>query len=54
MKTVADQRRKRLQYPCWHRGTQEIDLIFGNFADRSLSDLSSAQLNQFEALPDCN
>jgi succinate dehydrogenase flavin-adding protein (antitoxin of CptAB toxin-antitoxin module) len=42
MKAVADQRRKRLQYLCWRRGTQEIDLIFGNFADRSLSGFSDS------------
>jgi antitoxin CptB len=53
MKAVADQRCKRLQYLCWHRGTQKIDLIFGNFADRSLSGFSIAQLDRFEALLDC-
>jgi antitoxin CptB len=29
----AEIRRKRLLFRCWHRGTQEIDLIFGSFAD---------------------
>jgi antitoxin CptB len=46
-------RRKRLLFRCWHRGTQEIDLIFGTFAERSLTGFSAAQLDRFEALLDC-
>ena len=46
-------RRKRLLFRCWHRGTQEIDLIFGSFADSCVNRLSAAQLDQFEALLDC-
>jgi len=26
-------RHRRLLFRCWHRGTQEIDLIFGTFAE---------------------
>ena len=37
-----------------HRGTQEIDLIFGSFAERSADQLSTVQLDRFEALLDCN
>lgn len=49
---AAEIRRKRLLFRCWHRGTQEIDLIFGTFADRSLTGFSAAQLGQLEALLD--
>ena len=50
----AEIRRKRLLFRCWHRGTQEIDLIFGSFAERSADQLSTVQLDRFEALLDCN
>jgi antitoxin CptB len=49
----AEIRRKRLLFRCWHRGTQEIDLIFGRFAENSLTGLSTAQLGRLEALLDC-
>jgi antitoxin CptB len=49
----AEIRRKRLLFRCWHRGTQEIDLIFGSFADASVAGLDTAQLDRFEALLDC-
>ena len=45
--------RKRLLFRCWHRGTQEIDLIFGSFAESAAGGLSTAQLNRFEGLLDC-
>ena len=49
----AEIRRKRLLFRCWHRGTQEIDLIFGRFAENSLAGLGTRQLDRFEALLDC-
>ena len=48
-----DIRRRRLLFRCWHRGTQESDLILGPFADGSLETLDSGQLGRFEALLDC-
>ena len=30
-------RRKRLRYRCWHRGTKELDLLVGRFADAHLA-----------------
>jgi antitoxin CptB len=50
----AEIRRKRLLFRCWHRGTQEIDLIFGSFAENAAGGLSPAQLDRFEALLDCD
>ena len=46
-------RRKRLLFRCWHRGTQESDLILGPFAETSLADFDRAQLARLEALLDC-
>jgi antitoxin CptB len=49
----SDIRRKRLLFRCWHRGTQEGDLILGWFAEASLNVLNSGQLDRFESLLDC-
>ncbi len=48
-----DIRCRRLLFRCWHRGTQESDLILGPFAEGSLKTLDSNQLGRFEALLDC-
>jgi antitoxin CptB len=45
-----DDRRKRLLFRCWHRGTREMDLILGRFADASIADLTDAELEQLEQL----
>ncbi|MGB9118133.1 succinate dehydrogenase assembly factor 2 [Bradyrhizobium sp.] len=47
-----DDRRKRLLFRCWHRGTREMDLIFGRFADAEITNLSEEELDQFEFLMD--
>jgi antitoxin CptB len=50
-----DDRRKRLLYRCWHRGTREMDLILGGFADvhiGALSDAEVADLERLMELPD--
>jgi antitoxin CptB len=49
----ADVRSRRLLFRCWHRGTQESDLILGPFAEDSLKNLGGDQLGRFEALLDC-
>jgi antitoxin CptB len=45
-----DDRRKRLLFRCWHRGTREMDLILGRFADAEIASLSDAELAQLEHL----
>jgi antitoxin CptB len=45
-----DDRRKRLLFRCWHRGTREMDLILGRFADAEIGGLSDAELGQLESL----
>ena len=46
--------RKRLQFRAWHRGTREADLIMGPFADREVSGMDAAGLEEFEKLLHCN
>jgi antitoxin CptB len=45
-----DDRRKRLLFRCWHRGTREMDLILGRFADAAVADLADAELTDLEHL----
>ena len=45
-----DDRRKRLLFRCWHRGTREMDLILGRFADAEITGLTDEELTQFECL----
>src|SRR3954469_6232713 len=45
-----DDRRKRLLFRCWHRGTREMDLILGRFADAAIAGLPEDELAQLERL----
>ena len=45
-----DERRRRLLFRSWHRGTREMDLIMGRFADAHIGALSDAELDDFERL----
>ncbi|CAN7754330.1 succinate dehydrogenase assembly factor 2 [Bradyrhizobium sp. LjRoot220] len=45
-----DDRRKRLLFRCWHRGTREMDLILGRFADAEIVDLSDSDMAELERL----
>jgi antitoxin CptB len=45
-----DDRRKRLLFRCWHRGTREMDLILGRFADAEIDGLSDGELDTLEHL----
>jgi antitoxin CptB len=47
-----DDRRKRLLFRCWHRGTREMDLILGRFADAEIAGLTDDELGQLEQLID--
>ncbi len=48
--TGDDSRIKRALYRAHHRGTKEMDLILGRFADSELAGLGEAELDAFEAL----
>jgi antitoxin CptB len=45
-----DNRRKRLLFRCWHRGTREMDLILGRFADAEIAGLTDDELANLETL----
>lgn len=47
-----DPRRRKLLFRSWHRGTREMDLIMGRFADSVLAGLNDAELIEFERLID--
>ena len=43
-------RRKKLRYRAWHRGTKEMDLILGPYADAHVEGMDERNLNRLEAL----
>lgn len=47
---TADARLKRMKMRSWRRGTKEMDLVLGPWADAHLQDLSAAQLDRYEVL----
>lgn len=49
--TESDEdKRKRLKFRSWHRGTRELDLIMGTFADRTLDGLAGAELDLYDEI----
>lgn len=50
MNEPREVRLKRLRIRSWRRGTKEMDLILGPFADRCLSELSDEELEVYEAM----
>lgn len=45
-------RRRRLRYRAWHRGTKEMDLVLGPYADARAGGLGAAELTRLETLMD--
>ena len=45
-----DARRRRLLFRSWHRGIREMDLVLGRFADAHITQLSEAELDDYERL----
>ncbi|MBS7539810.1 FAD assembly factor SdhE [Ancylobacter lacus] len=45
-----DPRRRRILFRAWHRGTREMDLLMGRFADVHLPHLSDTEVAEFERL----
>jgi antitoxin CptB len=45
-----DDRRKRLRFRAWHRGTREMDLVLGRFVDAEAAALTDAEIDTLEAL----
>ncbi len=49
-----DKRRDRLRFRSWHRGTREMDLLLGSFADAYIYAFSEAEVDQYEAILEQN
>ena len=47
-----ESRLKRLHYRAWRRGTLEMDLLLGRFADARLRGMDEGQLERFDRLLD--
>lgn len=45
-----DERRRRILYRSWRRGTREMDLLLGQFCDARIDQLNDQELTDIEAL----
>ena len=45
-----DPRRRKILFRCWHRGTKEMDMVLGQFADEALAGLEDPDLADLEIL----
>jgi antitoxin CptB len=50
MGETAEARLKRMTMRSWRRGTKEMDLVLGPFADAHLAGLTVAELQTYDAL----
>ena len=50
LEETAQARLKRMTMRSWRRGTKEMDLVFGPFADVRLAQLSPAELDLYDRL----
>ena len=47
-------KRKRLRFRSWHRGTREMDLLLGRFADAKLEEFDDKLLDAYDAFLSCS
>lgn len=47
---TLENKRKRLLFRSGHRGTKEMDLLLGGFAEKHLSDFNPDQLDEYDQL----
>jgi antitoxin CptB len=50
MNETAEARLKRMRMRSWRRGTKEMDLVLGPYADAQLAGLTEAELADYDAL----
>lgn len=50
MVKTLDEKRKQLIFRSWHRGTREMDMIMGRFAEAHMADFTENQIAQYEEL----
>ena len=43
-------KRKKLIFRSWHRGTREIDMLLGKFAEEHVPSFSAVQVGEYERL----
>ncbi|MCB9991500.1 MAG: succinate dehydrogenase assembly factor 2 [Rhodospirillales bacterium] len=46
----TEKQRKRLIFRSWHRGTREMDLLMGSFADKFVSGFPQADLDLYDEI----
>jgi len=49
---ILENKRKRLLFRSWHRGTKEMDQILGSFANQHISHFSEEELVEYEGILD--
>lgn len=47
---TIENKRKRLIFRSWHRGTKEMDLLMGSFADAHIPQMEAGSLSDYDAL----
>lgn len=47
---MAEHRQKRMRMRSWRRGTKEMDMILGPYADAHLAGMGDAELDLYDAL----
>lgn len=50
MQETTENKRKRLLFRSWHRGTRELDLLMGSFAERNLPAMNDAELDLYDII----
>jgi len=50
---TLEERKKKLIFRAWHRGTREMDLLMGSFADAHVQGFDVGQLDAFEHMLSC-
>ncbi|MBC8131205.1 MAG: succinate dehydrogenase assembly factor 2 [Rhizobiaceae bacterium] len=48
--TDLDVRRRKALFRSWHRGTREMDLVLGRFADAEIGTLPDDEMGDYELL----
>ena len=46
----VENKRKRLIFRSWHRGTREMDLIMGSFADNYVNSFTDEELSLYDEI----
>lgn len=46
----TENKRRRLAFRSWHRGTRELDLIMGTFADKELQHMREDELDMYDRI----